>query len=117
MRAPARPQWFDSELAWYVNEWEGEAGLRGVSLEPGTGGIEEHDGISDGAVRAATRARRVEAALRRVGHGDELRLAHRTLSPRLSLDMRRRVDAWVESQTVAIGDFVCEWRRAMRTTC
>ncbi len=110
---PKRPAWFDSEIAWYVNEWEGEAGLRGVSLEPGTGGIEDHDGIPDAAVRAATRARRVEAALRRVGPAAEaLRLAHRTLSPRLSLGMRQRVEAWVEAKTGEIGELVQAWRQA-----
>jgi hypothetical protein len=110
---PKRPAWFDSEIAWYVNEWEGEAGLRGVSLEPGTGGVEDHDGIPDTAVRAATRARRVEAAFRRVGPGSEaLRLAHRTLSPRLSLGMRQRVEAWVEAKTEEIGELVQAWRQA-----
>ena len=118
MSKPVRPEWYETELAWYVNEWEAESGFRGVSLEPGTGAVEDHDGVSDRALKAATRARRVERALRSlrardVGHDpvDMLRLAHRDVSPRVSLDIQRRVATWMETQSVVIGSLVRRWRR------
>ena len=83
-RASTDPGWFDSELAWFTNEREGDMGVRGVPIEPGIGADPtEHDGISDHQVRAATRSRHIEHALQVLNHDTRLLLlaVHTKLSP------------------------------------
>lgn len=78
------PGWFDSELAWFVNERDGDMGVRGVPIEPGIGADPtEHDGISDNQVRAATRSRHIEAALAVLSPNTRLLLqaVHARISP------------------------------------
>lgn len=110
------PSWYDSELAWYANEREGDLGLHGMPIESGIGGDPEvHDGVSDRQVRAATRARLVETALEAVSlHTRLLLLAvHTRLSPRAHKDKHTAQERCIDAREGEIMVAVALFRRAL----
>lgn len=111
----AAPSWRDSELDWYANEREGDLGLHAMPIEQGIGGDPtNNDGISDHAVRAATRARQVEEALHPVAPHDRLLLlaVHTRLSPNAHVDKHRAQERAIERYEGAITIAVAIFRRA-----
>lgn len=121
-RGADQPSWFDADIAWYVNEREGEMGIRAVPIEPGHGGIPVedgvgvHDGISDAAVKAATRSRRIENALRTLPANVRLLLqaVHFRISPNAHKDKHRAQEACIERNEGEILVAVSVFRGALR---
>lgn len=111
------PSWFDAELAWYVNERDGEMGVRGVPIEPGVGADpEQHDGISDHQVRAATRSRKIEAALHRLHERDRLLLqaCHFRISPRAHKERHKAQEECIAQNAERLLICVAVFRRSLR---
>jgi hypothetical protein len=117
--AKETPGWYDSELAWYANERDGEMGIHGMPLEPGTGGTPQHDGVSDHQVRAATRSRKIEFALQSVHPDARLLLlaVHYRISPRAHQDRHAAQAKCIAAREGEIAIGVAVFRRAMVRGC
>lgn len=115
------PSWFDSELAWFVNQREGEMGVRGMPVEPGIGGDpKQDDGIADHHIRAATRARHVEQALEVLVPEARLLLlaVHYTISPRAHKEKHtaqaRCIEEHAKEIAVGVAMFRAAWAKRSR---
>lgn len=106
------PAWFDSELDWYANEYEGEMGLRGVPIEPSQSGYDESN-ADDHRVRAATRGRKVEAALTGLRTGWRLLLlaAHTRISPRRHRDVHAAHEEMIREERTTLMEATAAYRR------
>lgn len=116
-RQGVAPSWYDSELAWFVNQREGEMGVRAVPVEPGIGGDPQvNDGISDQQIRAATRARLVEQALEvlRPEARTLILAVHFHLSPRAHKEKHAAKERCVAKYAAEIAVGVAMFRSAFK---
>lgn len=112
-----QPTWFDSEIDWYVNEREGDLGVRAIPVEPGVGSDPTtHDGISDHQVEAASRARRVDESISRMAWASRLLLlaVHLRISPHAHKDRHAAQAKLIAKRAADISEAVSQFRSGWR---
>lgn len=113
------PAWFDADLDWYVNEYDGAMGLRALPAEPMPRACYYDDPLSSAAdirSQAAARGRRIAHALEglRTGWRTLLMAAHLRIPKQRHVDIHAAHEAMIKESRTDLMEATAAFRRRMK---